>query len=188
MGVLNHIVIEQDMIRAAYKKIAEEEVFRWCFVVDPIRQNVFEKIAAEYIESMAGVSLFKKYGANDLFIVAGALKEKKELKGMRPESKSIGFSWKYCRRDFYASHKYTDESGGAQDNQYRDVQRFIEDANKIGGQDVFVAIVDGEYHSTRDSQSGMTRRKRLEQMANQSNAFVKSIDELEKFLSRFGES
>lgn len=172
--------------RAVHERIVEDEMFRWCFVVDPIRQNVFEKIAAEHIESMTGISSFKKYGTNDLFIVAGALKEKKELKGMRPESKSIDFSWKYDRRNFYASHKYTNESGGAQDNQYRDVQRFIEDANKIGGRDIFVAIVDGEYYNTWDSQAEMTRRKRLEQMANQNNVFVKSIDELEEFLSGLG--
>lgn len=169
-----------------HERIVEDEMFRWCFVVDPIRQNVFEKIAAEHIESMTGISSFKKYGTNDLFIVAGALKEKKEPKGMRPESKSIDFSWKYGRRNFYASHKYTNESGGAQDNQYRGVQRFIEDANKIGGRDIFVAIVDGEYYNTWDSQAEMTRRKRLEQMANQNNVFVKSIDELEKFLSGLG--
>ena len=168
------------------KKIADDEMFRWCFVVDPIRQNISEKIAAKRIESIAGVSSFKKYGTKDLFIVAGALKKKKELKGMKPESKSIDFGWKCGGRNFYASHKYTNESGGAQDNQYRDVQRFIAAANEVGGQDVFVAIVDGEYYNTRDSQAEMTRRERLDQRANQNNVFVKSIDELEEFLSNFG--
>lgn len=174
--------------RVVGEKITRDEMFRWCFVVDPIRQNVFEKIAAEYIESMTGVSSFKKYGTSDLFIVAGALKKKKEIKGMKPESKSIDFGWKYGGRNFYASHKYTNESGGAQDNQYRDVQRFIEDANRVGGQDIFVAIVDGEYYNTWDSQANMTRRKRLEQMANQHNVFVKSTDELKQFLSSRGKS
>ncbi len=167
------------------KKIARDEMFRWCFVVDPKRQNISEKIAAKRIKSIEGVSSFKKYGTKDLFIVAGALKKKKELKGMKPESKSIDFGWKYGGRDFYASHKYTKESGGSQGSQYNDIQKFITDANEVGGRDIFVAIVDGEYYNTIDSNANMTRRKRLEQRANQNNVFVKSTDELEEFLFRF---
>ena len=167
-------------------KINTDEMFRWWFVVDPVRQNVFEKIAAKHIESIVGVTSFEKYGTNEWFIVAGALKHKRELNGMKPEFKSIDFGWKYGKKKFYASHKYTHESGGAQDNQYKDIQRFVTAANEIGGKDIFVAIVDGEYYETTDSKAGMTRRQRLEQRANNKNVFVTDLEKLEEFLCDFG--
>ena len=171
--------------RIVKAKIRQDDMFRWCFVVDPVRQNVFEKIAAGYIKSIPKVSSFRNYGTNELFIVAGAVKRGDDLDGMKPNSKSIDFGWIYGERQFYASHKYTNESGGAQDNQYKDVQQFIRNANEVGGQSVFIAIVDGQYYETKDVKADMSRRKRLEQMANHSNVFVKCIEEIEEFLVEF---
>lgn len=54
----------------------------------------------------------------------GAVIEKNELK-LYPKAKTIDFEWDYKGYKIYASHKYTKDRGGAQDNQYKDLQEFI---------------------------------------------------------------
>ena len=53
---------------------------------------------------------------------------------------------------FYATHKYTNEPGGSQDNQYKDVQQFHEESRSCLNSDVyFLSITDGAYYLTRET-------------------------------------
>ena len=123
------------------------------FVVDPKKQNIYEKIAIEMIEGIDGVSdliHLPAAGKEALFIFNGGVKTKGEfLPGEKPEVKSIDIQWSFRGFRVYASHKYTNESGGAQDNQYIDLQLFLKEANRTRIKNIiFVAIADGDYYKS----------------------------------------
>ena len=65
--------------------------------------------------------------------------------------KSIDFkfhiSYQNKERHCYCYHKYINESGGSQDNQYKDIKQFIESSNKNIDTESnwFFAICDGNY-------------------------------------------
>ena len=165
------------------RKIRNDEMFRWFFVVDPIRQNVHEKTAIRHIDAIHGVTGFRKYGTNEMFIVNGGIVAKNDLRGMRPSCKSLDFTWQYGGRTFYAYHKYTKTGGGHQDNQYKDLQDFINAANQSQDRDVvFVAIADGGYYDTLNGHAGVSKLRRLDDMTNHSTTFVAQIDTLEDLL------
>ena len=125
------------------KKILDDEIFACVFVKDPRKQNIYEKTAAKYISSIEGISEFKKLpnsGKNALYINKGVLCHNK-----KGESKSIDFIWKFKDITFLASHKYTKDSGGGQDNQYNDIMHFLKNSRE--NQDYyFLAICDGPYY------------------------------------------
>lgn len=166
-------------IEAVRDKIENDEMFRWFFVVDPIRQNVHEKTAIRHIKAIRGVKKFKKYGTNEMFIVNGGIVAKGDLRGMRPSCKSLDFTWRYGWRTFYAYHKYTKAGGGHQDNQYKDLQNFISAANQSQNRDVvFVAIADGAFYNTLNGHAGVSKLQRLRDMTNCSTTFAVQIDAL----------
>lgn len=69
---------------------------------------------------------------------------------------------------YYTTMKYTEETGGAQDNQKRDVIEFLEKGSK---QHKVCAIVDGSYWNTG--------RKELKNMFKDNpNVLITSIDEI----------
>ena len=56
-------------------------------------------------------------------------KNQLKISKVKPQSKSIDFSWNTKDYTIYASHKYTKDEGGHQTNQYEDLQNFITAAN-----------------------------------------------------------
>ena len=79
----------------------------------------------------------------------------------------MNFYWECGEKKFYAFHKYTREGGGAQDNQYSDIKKFIENANASADTNTFfIAIADGEYFNMRDGQAGISKIENLKQMSN----------------------
>ena len=78
----------------------------------------------------------------------------------------------------YATHKYTLDGGGAQDNQYMDLHAFINETNQSRApQAIFIAIADGPYYGTRDTLRNATRIEALRQAANGKTVFAgRSID------------
>ncbi len=165
------------------EKIKTDDLFRWFFLKDPIRQNVHELYAAAFIESINAVTNFKKLGSDEMFVISGGVVKKSDLGTMKPKSKSIDFYWECGSKKFYAFHKYAKDSGGHQDNQYRDLQVFIGEANTSGIKDsYFLAIADGDYYSTNNGRARTTKIERLKQIANGKNVFAMTSDELPKFL------
>ena len=103
--------------------------------------------------------------------------------GATAQAKTIDFFWKTGDLIVYASHKYTKSSGGAQDNQYKDLKDFISEANHSNlPKTIFLAIADGSYYSSKDSESGVSKLQRLKDLANRRNVFALTIAELERFL------
>ncbi len=168
-------------------KILKDEAFRCIFAKDPAKQNIYENVASEYISSFDNVQEFKKLpsaGDDALYLSNGKLLKGSELKNQAKDTKSIDFSWITNQTTVYASHKYTKDEGGAQDNQYADIQEFLKNARDCSLKNVmFIAICDGEYYQRRDSKTGdNTKIERLKRLTDNKTSFVKTINNLYDFL------
>ncbi len=152
--------------RRVVAKISGDEMFAAHFAKAPGRQGVHERIAADYLQKIALVKNFKilpKGGKDALFIDArGALRKRGDKSGTSAQdSKSLDFYWETAGFFCYASHKYTKESGGAQDHQFRDQKRFLENFRKHGEpRAACFAICDGAYYTAEKMREleGATRR------------------------------
>lgn len=153
--------------------ILENKVAAASFAINPTKQNIYEKTAADIIRKIAGVNDFKNLPNDKLFVIKGMVIEKKEI-GALSDTKSIDFSWSYNNKKIYASHKYTSEEGGAQSNQYKDLKHFIEEArHNKDGDIVFIAIADGPFYLR-----GKTNqyKNRIEEMQKMCTPAVKVCD------------
>ncbi len=161
------------------EKIKNDEMFRWLFVKDPIRQNVHESLFLKFVGRMAGVHDAQKITGVRLYegkILTGG--EVKHL-GVEPPCKRINLHWEYKGCRFYAYHKYAGDTGGHQDNQYHNLKCFITEANKVGeSKTVFLAIADGEFWNTINGRAGMAKIEKLKSMANKRSVFALSSGEL----------
>ena len=151
------------------KKIRNDSGYAVAFITDPGKQRFHEKVAGCAIEQIPGISEFEQLATNAVRIVGGNIMSDRKMKeqGGSSKCKSLDFKWKYEGLIFYASHKYTKESGGSQDNQYKDLHNFIKEANDIARPaQVFVALADGAYYNTKNSTRGMTKLESLKREAN----------------------
>lgn len=169
------------------EKIENDEMFRSIFAKDPAKQNFYQNKAAEYISAMNNVKNFKVLptnGDNAKYIINGNISGSKELKNKNQDTKSIDFYFEYGEYNIYASHKYTKNEGGAQDNQYKDVQEFLKNSRDNNSKDTkFIAICDGDYYQHKDTKSGdNTRIERLERLTDNKKVFVTDIDGLASVL------
>lgn len=172
-------------VEAVEKKIRNDEMFRASFAKDPGKQKIHENIAAAFIERMPGVENFRQLAHDGLVVIHGAVRSRKEVRaeGATARAKTIDFAWDLCGKKVYASHKYTKEGGGGQDNQYKDLQEFIREANESNRNDAyFLAIADGNYYSATDTNSKTTKLQHLKDIANRRNVFALSIDELARWV------
>jgi hypothetical protein len=117
---------------------------------DPNKQNIHEKIAGDYIITIEGISEFKilpKSGKNAKILTNdGRVTFGNGVKS----NKSIDFEFIYCGIHFYCSHKYTKDSGGAQDNSYNDLCNFLTSTRRVVDKKVyFLAIADGNYYANK---------------------------------------
>lgn len=172
------------------QKILDDDFFRRCFVKEPSKQNFYQNKAADFIKNIDGVENFKtlpQNGSNALYIINGNIHKGENLKNKNQDSKSIDFYWEYNNKKFYASHKYTKEEGGAQDNQYKDIQSFLIDSRDNNLKDTnFVAICDGDYYQNKDNKTkDSSRIERLKRLTNNNNTFVMTINEIPAFLKKF---
>lgn len=125
------------------------------FCKDAQKQSIHEKTAAAFIKDNKHVVNFQKLpasGANSLFLHDGEIITKKEHDKLKLTSKSLDFYWEIKAGNeilkFYATHKYTNEGGGAQDHQYNEIIGFLNNANQVKKPNVFfLAISDGDYYT-----------------------------------------
>jgi hypothetical protein len=121
------------------------------FIKQPNRQNIFEEYALKKIKAMPIIKSAKKLSASGkdaIYIVKGNLLKIHNLPE-RQMHKSIDFDIETINnKHIYASHKYTKDSGGSQDNQYNDMLNFVKNANESRTKEYFFAIIDGEYYNS----------------------------------------
>lgn len=164
-------------------QINKNKLLRWFFLRDPIRQNIHEKTMMGFLHGIKVISNLKKLHTNELYIIGGDVIAKKAMGKMKPNCKSIDFYWECKGKKFYAYHKYTKASGGHQDNQYKDLKMFIEEANRVGNSNqIFIAIADGEFYNTMDGKAKVTKIQRLKELANEKNVFAMKSTELVEYL------
>lgn len=144
--------------------IEQSTYFKYAFVKDPNRQNVYEKAALNFLVSTPMIKDAIKLphnGVNALFVNKGILTPGENISRTQREeqkSKSIDFKFtiKPCGQrtttlTCYAMHKYTDSEGGAQDNQFSDLRLFLENC-PTKRLECYIAFADGEYYATRIQQ------------------------------------
>lgn len=128
------------------------EIFRAGFSKDPSKQSFHQTLAINFIKTLENIDaqntiLLPAGGNNALYIISGQVIEGKNITtNKRP--KSIDFLIKLNnKKTIYCTHKYTKESGGAQDNQLNDVLAFMENSKNLMSNDIFcLAILDGDYY------------------------------------------
>ena len=129
-----------------------------CFIKDPSKQNFTEKLVAEVLKieklPAAGKNCIR-FDENGDILSAN--------KGN--VSKSADF---YIDNRYY-TQKYTNETGGAQDNQYKDVMDFLVKGSK---KHLVGAIVDGVYWTSGH------KAQLIELFKNNPNVVITSVDEL----------
>lgn len=166
------------------QKIINDYMFSLNFIIDPATQNLYEKLAASYIESFPNVDNFKNLpnsGQNALIVHGGIILSKN--KAQSNASKTIDFQWETYGYKCYASHKYTKDGGGAQDNQYKDLRDFMDNSRQNNDDNIrFFAICDGEYYQHKDSK-GDTKIKILNRDFDKKDKLIAlSINDLFDYL------
>ena len=149
-----------------FAKAKNDPYFRAFFAKDPKKQNIYEKIMAKYINSLSFVSDFQNLssgGKNALYLDRGVIRKGSEYPHNKP-AKSVDFYWTITNErqglvgdqkgeiiQFYAFHKYIEESGGAQDNQFKEIKNCIE-VGRNGSQESnrrVIFICDGAYFTDK---------------------------------------
>jgi len=170
------------------RQIQSNDVVAALFTKNPNKQNLFERIAAEFIRHLPGVEEFEQLPNRALHVFSGQILRGDEVRDMQPAGripKSIDFRWKYGGVEFYAAHKYTKEAGGAQGNQYHDLQSFITAASLSGHRNRrFIAIADGPFYAGQNGTVGVSRMRRLQQLATTRYVEACAIDELADVMRR----
>lgn len=127
------------------------ENFKFQFLKDPKRQSVASKAFLHFIQNIYGddsiIELpIKSKGC--LHCINGMVIPQTVSKNVDKDSKSIDFKIvDAAKRNIYIYHKRTSAKGGVQDNQSKDVELFLKEAGSSNDRNnVFVAVVDGEYY------------------------------------------
>jgi hypothetical protein len=144
-------------LQQVVEAVKDNEVFARMFCKDPGKQSIHEKTAAKFIKDNKHVVNFQKLpgsGANSLFLHEGEIITKKQHDDLNLTSKSLDFAWEVKVGNetlkFYATHKYTNEGGGAQDHQFNEIIGFLNNANQVKKPNVFfLAICDGDYYQNQ---------------------------------------
>lgn len=143
--------LEFDLVKY---KLIHDDLFVLPFTKDPSKQSIHQELARDYIKNIPGVISFKSLpagGKNSLYVINGMVVPDALKQNSSSNAKSIDFEWKYLNRigeevQCYASHKYTNAEGGAQDNQYHDITSYLSNAVEHKGNLYFYAICDGNYY------------------------------------------
>ena len=131
-------------------KIRNDKMFRAWFAKEPRRQGFHEIVAGEYLKQFDIISQFKilnksgdgaEYITSDGHIINGKNLQDKAI------AKSLDFKWITNSVECYASHKYTKESGGNQDSQYKEQLSLLRNfQRRTQGNIAFFVICDGKFY------------------------------------------
>jgi len=133
-------------------KINKDPMFAAHFAVEPRRQNIHEMIAVEWLRGIDGIDSFQKLPnstKNSLYLTSdGDIRSGSEFRRESPKpGKSLDFKWITGETTFYASHKYTKESGGNQDSQYNEMKELLGKFLRCSEPCALIVIVDGAYYT-----------------------------------------
>jgi hypothetical protein len=132
-------------------KILADTMFANCFAKDPVRQTTHEKIACDYLSRHTNVlqkfCKLSQFGKDAVYLTDNGIFQEFEKTGKKI-GKALDFYWENNGKMFYASHKYTKDSGGAQDHQFNEqaglLRKFKENTNT---NEYLFVICDGKYYT-----------------------------------------
>lgn len=168
---------------AVWDELKTSKVLAKVFVKDPKKQNFYENFIFENLEDYIPCIKDKKQlrGKEKEYMEQGSIVS---TKSKTNTSKSMDFKVHIEYQDveitLYIMHKYTMEQGGAQDNQYLDIQNWCKqlcDSSKLSNT-YFIALLDGEYYDKIQAKDGMNRRDILNKVYGASNFRAVSNKEL----------
>lgn len=175
--------LEPELVRL---KLLYDDLFLLSFIKAPGRQSFHQRLAFDYLRSLPGVcapQVLPPSGVNAKFVVQGAVLPYSQYKDTSASTKSIDFEWKIQRPDnswvtCFATHKFTGDEGGSQDNQFKDVQDFMKQAGSCVAEHLFFfAICDGPYYQ-RPQQHQATRIDYLNTQFGRSRSKAVTINTL----------
>ena len=143
------------------EKILTDQMFAATFTKEPRRQGIHENSAAQWLNQLPSVQGFERLpqGGSRAWCVSvdGGIRMARD----NPDtaSKALDFKWITGETTFWAMHKYTRESGGNQDSQFREMKDLLRNYMQHWRRtDALLVIVDGPYYN----QSRMAELKFLE--------------------------
>lgn len=119
------------------------------------RQNIHEKQAADFIQRLELVTEFEKLpslGPNALYLNRDGQDVTGRQLGRAPKpSKSIDFQWHTASTRCLAAQKYTKESGGNQDSQFKELELLLRNfaQRTYNGLALFILVDDAYYTEDR---------------------------------------
>ncbi|AOG59993.1 hypothetical protein SHELI_v1c00380 [Spiroplasma helicoides] len=176
--------------KTVLEEVEKSDIVKAFFIKDPTKQNIHEDTFGDFLKNIKGVKNYiqlpkGKNSENTVFIINQEVRMgSKTQKSITSMSKSIDFKFNYknLNTDFYVCHKYTNEPGGAQDNQKNDVINTIKNASSpYINYDIFILFVcDGNYWSKKE-------KNFIEVSSHINNENFKLInsEDLEDFLNKF---
>ncbi|WGI36722.1 hypothetical protein [Mesomycoplasma lagogenitalium] len=145
--------IERTFLEKKYEEIIKksliqgDEIILSFFMKDPKRQNIYENIFRKEIESAGFViEKLKPSGKNAYYLIDDEIIS--NLKNKPNGQKSLDFCINYKNKKIFIVNKYTNESGGAQDNQYNDVIIQMKNLGKKTKDNVWFCL-DGKYYTKK---------------------------------------
>jgi len=130
------------------QSIKTDKVSASHFAKDPLKQNIAEPLQIQIYNEKCNTKIVKlpNNGKNAVWLKDGLLLHKKQ----ETATKSMdGFDEE---NDNYYYCKYTNEKGGAQDNQYKDLINFILECNKYCDKNMdkkcFSVLISGSYYTS----------------------------------------
>lgn len=168
----------EDYTRNVFGKISEHnpEVLM-TYMKDPKKENIAEKSQVKYMSNnIPGIiinrlSTKSKSVDNDGNIIDGC----------NSKCKSIDFEI-HGHNNYFGFLKYTEESGGAQDNQFMDAQNFLAHALENTDECYFIIILDGGYYQKKAKNGvfkGTTRLNYLKSLvSNNKKIIIGTTDEV----------
>jgi len=137
------------------------------------------------------VSNFKDLPSSKYDVIKGEIMTRKEVKEKKlySRAKTIDFYWEYRNCKFWAAHKYTKQEGGAQGNQYRELQEFLlQSKGNRSNNTFFIAIADGDFYQGNNGKAGVLRIDKLKELADEPNIAACVIDDLENLMKKIPKS
>ncbi|QJG66673.1 hypothetical protein HGG64_03150 [Mycoplasma phocoeninasale] len=127
---------------------SDDELLLTILMKDPKRQNIYENILKEEVSKMGiEIEKLKSWGKNAFYPIGDEIKTNNAKKPK--ELKSLDFKMKTKSGEtIYIVHKYTNENGGAQDNQYYDVINQLKQLGEKTIKKVWFCL-DGRYYNEK---------------------------------------
>ncbi len=129
-------------------EIRTNSMFAATFAKSPNRGDYDKRLANTWLNQRLNLQITRlpQRGAGVLYVLDNG--NIAPFTGELKPSKALTFKWKIGAITYYALHKYTRQSGGAQKTQFTATARTLENFQNSGNQnEVLIVITDGDYYT-----------------------------------------